>query len=335
MWTDASCRRQRGAALLVVLWLTAALSVIAFSVAMTVRGETERTATDVEGLQSYYLAAGAVDRTVCYMLWGPQAKNPDGTSRYWAQGIPRLYHRFPEGDAVVEIIPASAKLNINLASEEEIVRLLVALGAEPARAQLIAAAVLDWRRPIPGPGLSSFDQRYLARTPSFRARHASFQQVEELLLVEGMTPELFYGTYVRDAEGRLVRRSGLRDCVSVFGNNAAFDINTADPALLRALGVPAPAVEEIVTLRRLRPLTVEDLNQFRRYAGPAASRLAVGGNSIFTIRATARLRRQDGSLSDLRRSVAALVKLFGSGFQPPYQVLRWHDYAVAGDWNWP
>ena len=334
MRTEKPHRAQRGAALLAVLWLTAALSAIAFSVALTVRGEIERTATDVESLQSYYLAAGAVDRTICYMLWGPQARNPDGSSRYWAQGVPRLYHRFPEGDAVVEIIPATAKLNINLASEEQIARLLVALGAEPARASLIAAAIVDWRRPAPGGRLSPFDQQYLSGVPSFRARHASFQQVEELLLVQGMTPELFYGTYVRDAEGRLVRRSGLRDCVSVYGNNAAFDINTADPALLRALGLPPPAVEEIVAARRLRPLTPDDGNRFRRYAGPAGARLPVGGNSIFTIRATARLRRPDGSLSDLRRSVAAQVKFFGAGFNPPYQVLRWYDHASAGDLPW-
>lgn len=318
-----------------VLWLTAALSAIAFSVATTVRGEIDRTSTDVEGLQSYYLAAGAVDRTICYMLWGPRARNPDGSPRYWTQGIPRLYHRFPEGDVVVEVIPAAARLNINLATEEEIGRLLLALGADPARARVIAAAVIDWRRPLPGGALSPFDQQYLAGTPSFRARHASFQQVEELLLVQGMTPELFYGTYVRNADGRLVRRSGLRDCVSVYGNNTAFDINSADPALLRALGLPPPAVEEIVALRRRRPLTVDDLNRFRRYAGPAGARLAVGGRSIFTIRATARLRRQDGSLSDLRRSVAALVKFFGAGINPPYQVLRWYDHASAGDLQWP
>jgi hypothetical protein len=35
----------------------------------------------------------------------------------------------------------------------------------------------------------------------------------------------------------------------------------------------------------------------------------VGGNSIFTMRATARLHLQNGQLSDLKRTVAALVKI--------------------------
>ncbi len=41
-----------GTALLAVLWLTAALSAIAFTVASTVRAETERTATDIEALRA-------------------------------------------------------------------------------------------------------------------------------------------------------------------------------------------------------------------------------------------------------------------------------------------
>jgi type II secretory pathway component PulK len=57
---------QRGSALLAVLWLAAALSAIAFSVANTVRAETERTSTQVDALRSYYLAVGAIDRAI---LW--------------------------------------------------------------------------------------------------------------------------------------------------------------------------------------------------------------------------------------------------------------------------
>ena len=40
-------RRSRGSALLSVLWLSAALAAIAFSLSSTVRGETERTGTGV------------------------------------------------------------------------------------------------------------------------------------------------------------------------------------------------------------------------------------------------------------------------------------------------
>jgi len=326
----------RGGALLAVLWLAAALGAIAFSVAATVRGETERTATAVETLKSYYLATGAVDRALTYMLWGSAHRNPDGSPRYWAQGVPRLYFRFPTGDAVVEILPAAAKLNLNTAGEEDLFRLLVVLGAEPERARLIARAILDWRSPAPGGLLTLFDRFYLARTPSFRARHASFEETEEVLLVQGMTPELFYGTYERDQDGRLRRRSGFRDCVSVYGSAGRIDVNSADPALLASLGLNPGVVASIVERRRLRPfLSMEELEPLRQFGGPGAQRLGIGGLSIYTLRATARLRRDDGSLSEVRRSVAATVKFLGPGFDTPYHLLRWHDNEPAdlSDWQ--
>jgi hypothetical protein len=50
---------------------------------------------------------------------------------------------------------------------------------------------------------------------------------------------------------------------------------------------------------------------------------------MFTLRATAQLRLQDGKLSDLRRTIAALVKItFPTGTfgkVPGYQVIRWFD----------
>ena len=323
--------RRRGGALLAVLWLTAALSAIAFSVANTVRGETERTSTTVDSLRGYYLASGAVDRAILYMLWGPSRRNPDGTPRYWEKGVPRLYFNFPSGDTVVEIIPATAKLDLNAASERDLFRLLIAIGAEPDRAREIALGIIDWR----APGRGRFDAYYQALTPSFRARHASFEEIEEVLLVRGMTPELFYGSYVRDSEDRLIRRSGLADCISVYGSTSQFDVNTADPALLLSLGIHPDVVGQIVERRRTRWFrNMGELGPIRQFAGPGADRLSVGGITIYTLRATARRRLQNGQLSDMRRSVAATVKLLEPGYGRPYDILRWYDNAPTGTLQW-
>lgn len=327
--------RSRGSALLAVLWLAAALGAIAFSVANTVRGETERAATGVDGLKGYYLATGAIERAILYILWGPEHRNPDGSPRYWAPWMTRLYFRFPSGDALVEILPAAAQVNLNTASEQELYKLLLALGVEPPRAHTIAAGIVDWRTPPPGGTLTGFDQYYLTLSPSFRARHASFEETEEVLLVRGMTPEIFYGTYVRDAEGRLVRRSGLRDCVSVYGSSGRIDVNAAAPALLAAIGLDPAAVAAIVERRRNRPFqSMQELEPVRQFGGPGAQRLGIGGLSIYTIRATARLRLADQQLSDTRRTVAATIKFLGPGFDSPYHVLRWYDNETADLSEW-
>src|ERR1700693_4465986 len=82
----ATRRSGRGSAPLAVLWLTAALSAIAFTVANTVRAETERTSTAVDSLKAYYLATGAINRAIFRIEWGPGYRNPDGSSKFGGQG---------------------------------------------------------------------------------------------------------------------------------------------------------------------------------------------------------------------------------------------------------
>src|SRR5438270_6456830 len=112
---------QRGSALLAVLWLSLALSAIAFSLATTVRGETERTATAVDGVRSYYLATGAIERAILYMQWGRQypssAENP---TPYYSPETPLLRLSFPTGEVEVEVIPETAKFNINRTAPDDL-----------------------------------------------------------------------------------------------------------------------------------------------------------------------------------------------------------------------
>src|SRR5947209_18906693 len=61
--------RRSGSALLMVLWVSAALAAVGFSLASTVRGEAERASTAVVGLRSYYLAVGGLERAMVELLW--------------------------------------------------------------------------------------------------------------------------------------------------------------------------------------------------------------------------------------------------------------------------
>ena len=111
----------RGSALLAVLWLSAALAAIAFSVSTTVRAETDRVSTAADGLRASYLATGSVERAIQWMLWGSDYRRTDG-SAFWEYTQQRMTMSFPSGDAIVELIPESAKLNINTASPDDILR---------------------------------------------------------------------------------------------------------------------------------------------------------------------------------------------------------------------
>ncbi len=309
---------QRGGALLAVLWLTAALSAIAFSLAASVRGEAERTASAVESLRAYYLATGAIDRALLYLEWGGGYERPDGAPPLtFTAG--RTVFRFPTGDVELELIPEPSKINLNRATPEQLYLLFEAVGLDADRARDAALEIEAWRS-------GGAPEQSSEQGPSFPARHASFQEIEELLAVRGITPEMFYGTYQRDDKGRLVRRSGLRDCLTVYGSGAGYDANVTEPAVLTAIGVPPDITAAIVAARRVQPFT--DIGQVQAITGgaPGTEVLTVGaGATAFTLRATARLRLQNGALAEERRSVAAVVKHHTKPNLPPYQIVRWYD----------
>jgi general secretion pathway protein K len=311
---------RRGSALLTVLWLSAALGAIALSLANTVRSETDRTSTGIDGLKGYYLAQGAIERCALELLWSiklPQEKRPI------PQGATHMQYSFPGGDVQVELIPETARLDINTTSVPVLFRLGIALGLEPERAQAIADGIELFRHPAEG------------MLPSFQRPDASFQEIEELLLVPGVTPEVFYGTYVpAEAESggpRLVARPGLVDCLSVFGSRDRVDANTAPAAVLAAVGLTPFAINALLERRKLSPLTDGQLSEFMLSIGAPRDRLRVEGNSIVILRATARPRLPNGALSDLKRTVAARVKYMPDGYDSPIHILRWYDSAWSGN----
>lgn len=338
---------EHGGALLAVLWLSMALTAIALMVASTVRAEIERSTIHSEGVQAYFLARAGVERAALWVQWGRAQGVVGPQARYYYPGMRSLAFSMPSGDVVVDVIPEAAKLDINRVTEEDLLRLFDAMGLDPIAARELTIAILHWRNPSgqPIPFLDSF---YASRTPTFPPRHSSLENVEELLLVKGVTPELFYGTYVPvpgmmpsldpgqgsveqglpGAALPLTWRPGLRDCVSVFGSVRTIDVNWAEPAVLRAIGIPPQVVQGIVTRREVQPfVTNEDLLGIAPPGTPGMDRLRIGGRTQYTLRATARLRQQNGQLSNIRRTVAATLDLNEVAGERPFTTLRWYDTA--------
>jgi general secretion pathway protein K len=198
----------------------------------------------------------------------------------------------------------------------------------------VVALFLWLGRSRPAPAPTVFDQYYFTLNPTFRARHTSFQEIEELLLVRGMTPELFYGNYIADENGRLYARGGLRDCLSVWGSLGPFDLNTASPALMEAMGIAPDVSAAIVARRQSRAFrNMQDAQNAMATAAfmPRFAIGAAGNATLWTLRAAARLRRPDGTFSDVVRTAAATVQIprrtRPGGPLTPLQVLRWYDDA--------
>jgi len=85
------------------------------------------------------------------------------------------------------------------------------------------------------------DSYYQSLDHPYSCRNAPLESLDELLLIKGITPELFYGTG---------EAQGISAYLTVQGDGAV-NINTADPVVLEALSddLDSTMVEEMVTYR--------------------------------------------------------------------------------------
>ncbi len=310
--------RQAGGALLAVLWLTAALSAIAFTLAATVRAEADRASRAVDSARAYYLAQGAIERFLLHLGWAQFSDPREQSETRFRPGRRRLRWEFPTGVVDLEITGEGGKLNVYSAPPQALGRLLVELGVGEDAARQIAAGIVARRARGQG-------EVNVSGPPSFSGPGASFLQMEDLLTVGGMTPDIYYGWWERDAEKRLVERGGVwRHLTQLEGY--VVNVNYAAPAVLRAAGVPEGAVAAIVAARErevlVQPSQLAASGLDNLPPLPGGMQLGFGGSSAYTVRATAQLNDRPA-----RRSLAALVRYGRNPTEPALGVVRWHQAA--------
>jgi len=179
-------RRQRGIALILVLWLTILLTAIGASFAFGMRHEALSARNAVEVAQVRAAADGAIERTVFELTRPrlPDAWQADGST-----------HTYTDGAIALSAVATdeSAKIDLNTAPDALITGLLITVGgADADTAAHLLDALADWRdaddlkRPN-GAEAPDYQAAGLKYTPS----NAPFETVGEAARVLGMTPAIF------------------------------------------------------------------------------------------------------------------------------------------------
>jgi general secretion pathway protein K len=309
--------------LLAVLWLTAALSAIAFSIADTVRSETERAVTQQETTRAYYLARGAVERAL-FMLRNDES-GMGGSPAERFVGRRRMYFQEQTGDTLVELISERGKLPLRTLTPTLLLSLLSAMG-EPAAS---ATAIVN-QAYYGGGGLSLPFSQNSQSASAFRPSFASMENVEELLLVPGITPEIVYGRFNRLPDGNLVNVGGLIDFLSPHVKpGEGLDPFSVHPTVLVSMGMSPGEARTFAEGRR----SVFNPNAALAAMGGGGVSMRSGLGDIFQIRATGRPRLPNGRLSEARRTVALLIKFVPPNprymWISPWTHLRWYDQTFS------
>jgi len=181
----APADRQRGIALVVVLWLVVLITVIGSSHARNARIETSLAFNHVGTAKARALAEAGINRAIMELF-------VSDTALHWPFDGTAHQIRLGSGSVNIEIRDASGLLDLNRAEPVQLGTVLDAAGAEEAMRQQLVDAILDWRdkdqlRRLHG----AEDNDYRHAGLDWGARDGLFSSVDELRYVLGMTHELF------------------------------------------------------------------------------------------------------------------------------------------------
>lgn len=200
----------RGIALFLVLWVLALLTVIVGEFCHAMRTEVNITRNFKEETEARYFAMAGINRAILELVRNDRIapKNADAeegaeTEPRWRVNAELPSVPYGTGQFTVVLGNEAGKINLNLA-DASLLRVLVnGFDLPEEQVNIIVDSIQDWRDEDNAHRLNGAEDDYYRSLPEpYECRDGDFESVEELLLVRGVTREIFFG--------------GLRDRVTVF-----------------------------------------------------------------------------------------------------------------------
>ncbi len=247
-----------GFALLAVMLVLTLLGVVTAEFAYSMRIEASMVRAYRDRLLGVHLAEAGVEQAIREVLSDTQVQglDPEGQLVFYrvAPGqtvavrlpmLQRSHAPLGPGEFSYRISDEEARINVNAAAPERIDQLLTALEVEKETRDIINDSLQDWKDAddVHRANGAESDDYYLKLPVPYRARNAQLQDLAELLQIRGVTPELYWGT---------PDHPGLAEYTTVFGRNLV-NLNTAPPAVLRALHFSEAEVTDVVQARASVP----------------------------------------------------------------------------------
>ncbi len=245
---------QRGFALLIVLWIFIILFAVGAEFSGAMRQDVTATMNFAGETQSYYLAAAAANRTFYRALIARdeaklEALPEDEEEEEETEPLVRIDGQWHQEElwgapVWVKISDESGKVPINLVSEGLLRVILRNVGLEVEEADDLAAAILDWRDADDEVRVNGAESDYYLDQPRpYVAKNARLDALEELMLVRGVTWDLYHGE-TQDFP------IGLKRLFTVFNPQPSLNVRSSPPPVLRVLfGLGPEQLAEFIELR--------------------------------------------------------------------------------------
>lgn len=239
-------RFRRGGILIISLWLLFLLAFFSTITAGLIKQKLIIAQRIDKGIKSYAASLAAIEMSKAVV--GQIDEKSRLSSSYRWYNDERIFKHTSLGETfynvaytlktesgsriIYGLIDCERKINLNIASQEVLVRLFEQAGIMDAKS--IAASIIDWRdkdSEITDAGAEN--AYYNTLKDPYNARNAALKSIYELLLVHGMSAQAF---------------AAIQEHITVYGGGTV-NVNTASREVLLALGLEHPLVAKIIAYR--------------------------------------------------------------------------------------
>ena len=324
----------KGIALIAVLWVLVLLTAIVGEFAYSMRTEVNITRNFKEATQAYYIAHSGLIRSVVEMMRNaaktkiPELAGEVSEDTVWRVNVPIPPEKFGPGEFSVHIDNTAGLIDLNTAGEVLLGIMVDTLDISEDEKNIIVDSILDWRDKDDFHRLNGAENKYYQSLPNpYACKNEAFDSVEELLLVRGMSPELFDEKLKKIITIIPQNKKRPAKAYSVSGATPTtpgqININAAPRQLLEALPQITPEqVQNLVDYRALRDfISIEEIGDL--IGGQTFSAISpyitLSLSPYYTIRAEGRVT---GGAA--RQIIQAMVKI-DEELDGGYQFVSWQD----------
>lgn len=265
-------RNQAGIALIIVMISVTVLGILAAGFAYSMKVETKLAQNANSETELIWLGRSGVEfaRYILAQQLALGCEPYDSLNQVWAggpgglctsnsvlAGISLKDYKLGDGSFSVTITDLERKYNINVADDAALQQALRLVGVDAGDFSVISGSILDWIDPDDNTRIGGAESDYYqGLTPPYFAKNSPIDDLSELLLVKGVSPEIYWGgvatNHPRAAfQNQLgpvsdvgVYAVGLADIFTPI-SNGQININTASLTTLQMV----PLVDENVASR--------------------------------------------------------------------------------------
>ena len=308
----------RGIALITVILIVSILVAVAIELNRSTRAAIYDAANLSDGIKLTYIAKSG--------FYGAAALLANSNNNYvtlrdnWAHAeilSVQSQALFTDGSFIAIVEDEAGKIPLNKLAEDNsgikdiLIQLLIQpeFGLDKRKVDEIVDSIKDWidaDNSVTGYGAET--SYYSSLDPPYEAKNAPLDCIEELLMVKGITSEIFYGTKEKPGLARYVTAD----------SEGAININTAPKIVLRSLaaGISAEAADKMDEYRRKDDSKLYSTQWFLDMAGVSINpALITVTSNYFKIIST-------GKMKNMQQSLSGVVKRSG---QKSVQIIKWRQ----------